>query len=224
MRALWILPNRDQRDDILVCDGGKTLLLREVLDPKLRPMGFSHGVPAELLEKYGDRGGILFAQKFPGWNGRQQLFTVSTPAGVDASGRVVHLGLLFVLEPHELPRFDIPHAGLSEEDRRGAAALVHRMTSQEPGDLWAQSVRELGRTPANRPITNVALERSAVRFDSLYTAGPDGLSRKPGLLRRWPAAIVVLILCAAAGAGLEHSCEQSGRTAAQTGVSIWHLS
>src|ERR1700730_2830625 len=49
MRIYWILPNRDQEDDFLASDGEKTIPFREVLDPKLRPDGFAHGVPAELL-------------------------------------------------------------------------------------------------------------------------------------------------------------------------------
>ena len=46
---------------------------RQVLDPKLRPDGFSHGVPTELLEKCGPQAfaDILFAQRFPDWKGRQ---------------------------------------------------------------------------------------------------------------------------------------------------------
>jgi hypothetical protein len=98
MRSWWILPNRGQKDDILASDGERILPLRQILDPKLRPDGFSHGVPTELLEKCGPKAfeQILFAQRFPGWNGDKQLFSVSTPAGIDSSGRVVHLGLLFI--------------------------------------------------------------------------------------------------------------------------------
>lgn len=228
MQAWWILPNREQADDILASDGVRTLPLREVLDPRLRPEGFSHGVPTELLEKCGakDGGEILFAQRFP-WQGNGQLFSVSAPAGVDASGRTVHIGLLFFLEPRERPLFfDIPQAGLNAEDRKHARALIGRMTAPERGDRWAQSVRELGAIPANRPATNVALERSAVRFKSLYAIGPDGMPRKSGARKKQSAAaIAVLVLLATAGTWLcERSCEPRGRPAEQTGVSIWHLS
>src|ERR1022692_4975178 len=91
MRTYWILPNRGQKDDILASDGEKTIPFRLILDPKLRPKGFSHGVPAELLEKCGPEAfaEILFAQRFPAWAGDRQLFSVSTPAGLDSSGRVV---------------------------------------------------------------------------------------------------------------------------------------
>lgn len=184
MQAWWIIPNREQRDDILASDGNTILPLREILDPRLRPEGFSHGVPAELVQRCAVNE-ILFAQRFPGWNGNKQLFSVSTPAGVDSSGRLVHLGLLFILEPQERPRFDLPYFALSEEDQAYARALIHRMTSPTPDDRWARSVRELGQLPPGRgPATNVALHRSAVRFDSLYEAGPSRLTRKPRFLRK----------------------------------------
>src|ERR1019366_677604 len=71
VRAYWILPNRDQGDETLASDGKTILPLRQILDPTLRPEGFSHGVPTELLEKCGPKasGNILFAQRFTGWNG-----------------------------------------------------------------------------------------------------------------------------------------------------------
>jgi len=227
MQAWWILPNRDQNDDILGCDGKTILPLREILDPKLRPPGFSHGVPAELLEKYGpqDVPQILFAQKFPVWNRNRDMFCLSSPAGEDSSGRIVHLGLLFILEPHERPRFDLSYTALSEEDQAFAKTLLHRMTSPGRADLWARSVRELGERPFRSGAeTNVALERSAVRFDSFYVAGPHGPIRKAGILRKQTmSAVVFLILCAAAGAWLvERGCGQSTRPAVETGVSIWH--
>lgn len=229
MQAWWILPNRDQRDDILASDGNTILPLRRILDPKLRPAGFSHGVPAELLEKYGPQGvqQILFAQKFSGWIGNRDLFCMSAPAGEDSSGRTVHLGLLFMLEPIEHPQFDLPYGALSEEDQAFAKTLLHRMKSPERRDLWARSVRELAELPfRGGPATNVALERSAVRFDSLYAAGPNGPIRKSGILRRQSTvAFVLLILFATAGAWLyERGCEHSTRHAVQTGVSTWHLS
>ena len=119
MRAYWILPNRAQKDDLLASDGETILPLRQILDPKLRPEGFSHGVPAELLEKCGPKAfaEILFAQRFPAWNGDKQLFSVSTPPVSTLPGRVVHLGLLFLLEPNERPEFELPYASLSKEDR-----------------------------------------------------------------------------------------------------------
>ena len=229
MRAYWILPNRDQKDDILASDGETILQLRKVLDPKLRPEGFSHGVPAELLEKCGPKAlpEILFAQRFPGWNGDKQLFLVSTPAGIDSSGRVVHLGLLFILEPRERPKFDLPHTGLSEEDRAYARALIHRMTSSGHGDIWVQSVRDLSELQSGSgPATNVALDRSVVRFHALYVVDPGGSIRKATIRSRLQmTAIVLLILFAIVGGWLSvHACEQSSRPAVRTGVVTWHLS
>jgi hypothetical protein len=228
MRAWWILPNRDQRDEILASDGKTILPLRQIIDPKLRPEGFSHGVPTELLEKCGPKAfkEILFAQRFPGWNRDKQLFSVSTTAGIDSSGRVVHLGLLFILEPHERPGFELPYAGLPEEDRPYARALMHRLTSSGPGDVWAQSVRDLGELPSGSgPATNVALDRSVVRFDSLYVVGPGGSIRKAALRRLHMTAIVLLIFFAVIGGWLSvHSCEQFSRPAARTGVVTWRLS
>lgn len=237
MRAYWILPNRDQNDDILASDGETILPLRQILDPKLRPEGFSHGVPTELLEKCGPKAfaEILFAQRFPGWNGDKQLFSVSTTAGLDSSGRVVHLGLLFILEPHERPRFELPYASLSEEDQAYASALIHRMTSSGRGDSWAQSVRDLSELPSDsRPATNVALDRSVARFYSLYVVDPGGLTKKAASrMIVWTTAIIVLIVFAVVSVwlslhaknyplALKHS-EQSSRPAVQTGVATWRF-
>jgi hypothetical protein len=227
MHAWWILPNRDQSDDLLASDGKTTLSFRKVLDPKLRPAGFSHGVPTELLEKCGPEafGQILFAQRFGGWNGDNVLFSVATPAGTDLSGRVVHLGLLLILGPHERPRFDPAYAGLPEEDRAYASALIRRITAAGGGDAWAQSVRELSELrEGSGPATNVALDRSVVRFHSLYALGPGGLTRK-ALIGRPRIGAVVLAILFAAGAWLAaHSCGQSGRPAVRTGVVTWHFS
>ena len=214
MRAYWILPNRDQQDDILASDGATTLPLRQILDPKLRPDGFSHGVPAELLEKYGPNAfdEILFAQQFPDWDGDKRLFSVSTPAGLDSSGRVVYLGLLFILEPHERPRFDVSYAGLSDEDKAVASRLIHRLTAPARGDSWAQSVRDLSELQSERrPATNVALDRSIVRFHSLYVFGPGGLTKKTE--RRMSArtsAIILLIVLVVVSLLSVHAMKCSG--------------
>ena len=202
MRAYWILPNRDQRDDILASDGKTLLPLRQILDPKDRPEGFSHGVPTELLEKQRPKAfwEILFAQRFPGWNGDKQLFSVTTTAGVDSSGRVVHLGLLFVLEPHERPQFDLSYAGLPEKDRAYAEGLIRRMTSAGSSDSWAQSVRDLIELPSDdRPATNVALDRSVVPFHSLYVLGPGGLTKKPAHWRSRRTGIIFLVVLLGVG-------------------------
>jgi hypothetical protein len=229
MLAWWILPNRDQRDDILASDGKTIVPLRKILDPKLRPEGFSHGIPTELLEKCGQKNfkEILFAQRFPAWNGDKQLFSVSTTAGLDSSERVVHLGLLFILEPRERPRFELPHTGLSEEDRAYARALIHRMTSSGHGDIWVQSVRDLSELQSGSgSATNVALDRSVVRFHALYVVDPGGSIRKATIRSRLQmTAIVLLILFAIVGGWLSvHACEQSSRPAVRTGVVTWHLS
>jgi len=227
-RAYWILPNRGQKDDILASDGKTTLPLRRILDPKLRPEGFSHGVPAELLEKCGpkDAGEILFAQKFPDWDGGKQLFSVSTTAGLDASGRVVHLGLLFLLEPNERPRFELPYAGLSEEDRSFASALIRRMASPGPGDSWVQSVRDLVELPPSRgPATNVELRRSTVPFYSLYALGPAGLVSKASSRSKSRVSALILLLFVASLSvwAFMRACERPSRPAVQTGVVICHL-
>jgi len=92
--------------------------------PEAAPDGFAHGVPTELLEKCGPKAQeeILFAQRFPGWNGDKTIFCLSSLAGIDSSGRAVHLGLLFILEPGERPQFDLPSSGLSKEDGSTQAA------------------------------------------------------------------------------------------------------
>ena len=224
MRAYWILPNRDQGDETLASDGGTIVPLRQILDPKLRPEGFSHGVPTELLEKCGPKASqdVLFAQRFTGWHGDKQLFSVSTTAGLDASGRVVHLGLLLILEAHERPSFDVPYAGLLNADQAYASALIQRMKSSARGDAWARSVRDLSDLPADGPpATNVALDRSPVRFHSLYVVGSGGSIRKSVNWRKpRTAAIVLLILFASVWLSVR-ACEQPSRHAAQTGVVTW---
>ena len=197
MRAYWVLPNREQRDEILASDGETTLPLRQILDPKLRPDGFSHGIPTELLEKCGPKGlgDILFAQRFRGWNGDKQLFFISTPAGLDSSGRVVHLGLLLLLEPHERPRFDLSYSGLSPEDQGYASALLHRMTSTGRNDPWVQSVRDLVELPSDTgPATNVALERSVVPFHSRYVLGRRGFPKRAANRSRLSGIIIILLI------------------------------
>jgi hypothetical protein len=237
MRAYWILPNRDQKDEISASDGETILPLRQILDPKLRPEGFSHGVPTELLEKCGPKAfaEILFAQRFPDWNGDKQLFSVLTTAGLDSSGRVVHLGLLFILEPHERPRFELSYSSLSNEDKGYASNLIRRLTSAAGDDSWVQSVCDLIELPSGTgPATNVALDRSVVRFHSLYVVGPGGLTKKAARrMRVWTSAIILLFVFAVVSAwlcvhakksplALRHS-EQSSRPAVQTGVVTWHL-
>jgi hypothetical protein len=237
MRAYWILPNRDQKDEISASDGKTIIPLRQILDPKLRPEGFSHGVPTELLEKCAPKAfaKILFAQRFSHWSGDKQLFSVSTPAGLDVSGRVVHLGLLFILEPHERPRYELPYGGLSEKDKAYASALIGRMTSSACGDSWAQSVRDLSELPSNiRPATNVALDRSAARFHSLYVVGPDSVIKKSVFWRKSrTTAIILLNIFVVVGVWLymdakncplpwRHS-EQSSRPAVQIGVVTWRF-
>jgi hypothetical protein len=228
MRAYWILPNRDQSDAILVSDGETTQPLRQILDPKLRPEGFSHGVPTELLEKCGPQAlaDVLFAQRFPGWNGDKQILTVSSTAGLDSSGRVVHLGLLFILEPHERPRFELPYTRLSKEDQTYARNLIHRMTSSGRGDSWAQSVRDLIELPSDsRPATNVALDRSVVRFHSPYLVGPGGSIKKAATWRKLrTTAIILLMLFGVVGVCLSvRACEQSAQSAVPAGVATWRF-
>jgi hypothetical protein len=205
MPAYWILPNRDQQDDIPASDGKTFMPLRHVLDPKLLPAGFSHGVPTELLEKCGPKAfaEILFAQRFPCWNQNKQLFSVSSTAGLDASGRVVHLGILFILGTNEIPKFELTSAGLAKEDQSYASALLHRMKSSGRGDSWAQSVRDLSELPIGTgPATNVELDRSVIRFHSLYKAGPGGLTRKSMNWRKaYMTAIILLSLLAAGVVG-----------------------
>lgn len=196
MRAYWILPNRDQEDEILASDGETVRPLRQILDPKLRPNGFSHGVPTELLEKCEPSrfAEILFAQRFPRWSGDQQLFTVSTPAGLDATGRVVHLGLVFVLGPDERPRFELSYAGLREQDRAPARALIRRLTSPARGDVWVQSVRDLVELPADSgATTNVVLERSVVPFEARYVLRPGGSIVKAPHRMKWAVLIALIV-------------------------------
>jgi hypothetical protein len=223
MCIYWILPNRGQNEDIRVSDGEKTIPLRQILEPKLLPEGFSHGVPAELLEKCGPKAfeEVLFAQRFPTWEGTRQLFSVSAAAGLDSSGRVVHLGLLFLLEAYERPEFELPYDSLSKEDRPYAKALIRRLTSPEVGDLWAQSVRDLSELRSgHRPATNVALDRAVVPFNSLYVAGPRGLAKKTfGRTKSRTTALFLLILFAVVGGWLfVRACERTSRPAVHAGM------
>jgi len=208
MRAHWILPNREQRDEILASDGDTTMPLRRVLDPKVWPAGFSHGVPTELLEKCDSKNlaEILFAQRFPNWDGDKELFCVSTPAGLDASGRVVHIGLVFVLESGERPRFDLSCAGLSKEDAAYAKALNERMTSAKHADAWAESVRDLIELPRDvGPATNIALDRSVAPFESLYVLShgqPVKKAERRSKSRRIALIVSLIFLVIVAGGGV----------------------
>jgi len=229
MQAYWILPNRNQGDDVLASDGGKIVPLRQILEPRLRPEGFSHGVPSELLEKCGaeQSAQVMFAQRFPQWNGNRQLFLVATPAGLDVSGRVVHLGVLFILEPGESPSFELPCAGLPEQERSHARALLRRMRSARRDDTWPQSVRELCElAPRYGPATNVELQRSVVPFHSLYELGPSGLTRKPtawGKARK--RSMWALLVLAAIGIWCaERACQHAPRPLVLSGASTCRFS
>lgn len=228
VRAYWILPNRDQRDDILASDGEKIVPLRQLIDPRLRPEGFSHGVPSELLEKCGpkqlDR--ILFAQSFPDWRDHQRLFSVLTPAGVDSSGRVVHLGVVFILEPHERPSFDLSCAGLPQAEQAYAHALLRRLASPQPEDSWAHSVLELIELPAGRgSATNVQLQRAVVPFNFLYALGPNGLikSNAPWRKLRSRSVIVVMVLAALGVWLCERACHHIPRASVSIGAVTWRF-
>ena len=232
MRAYWILPNRDQHDEILASDGETTRPLRQIIDPKVRPDGFSHGVPTELLEKCKPSrfAEILFAQRFPRWNGDQQLFTVSTVAGVDATGRVVHLGLLFVLGPDERPRFELSYAALPEPDRAHARTLIRRLTSPARGDAWVQSVRDLLELPADLgAATNVVLERSVVPFEARYVLRPGGSIVKAPHRMKWAALIALIIAVLVVWLSVHaRQCSASprgevSRAAALTGGMTWRF-
>jgi len=229
MQAYWILPNRDQKDDLLASDGERIIPLRQVLEPRRRPEGFSHGVPTELLEKCGPKllPRILFAQRFPEWNAGKQLFAVSTPAGVDSSGRLVHLGMLFILDAHESPSFDLSYAALPQEEQPHARALLQRVTSPQRDDSWAQSVRELIELAARRgPATNVELQRSVVPFYSLYAVGPGGLTKKRTTWRKLlPGSTIILLVLAALGICLGYrGCQHSTRPLVCDGGAIWRFS
>jgi hypothetical protein len=175
--------------------GSSITPLREVLPPAQRPEGFSHGVPTEILEKRlkRDLSEIVFAQRFPNWEKERELIAIATPAGMDQSGRVVHLGLLLLLRKGEPASFVVSLEGLCEEDRRYASVLLQRLSVDEPGDEWARSVRELLQAdPALGPATNVELARAATRFASLYRLGPRRLVRKER--RRVAFDLLVLLM------------------------------
>jgi hypothetical protein len=235
MRAYWILPNRNQGDDVLASDGEKTLPLRQVLDPRRRPDGFSHGVPTELLERIGPRGtsDILFAQRFPRWDGEGELFSVLSPAGTDSSGRIVHIGLLFLLSPRERPKYELSFGGLSDEDKAGASALIRRLTSPGRADVWAESVRELLDVPADAgPATNVALERSVTQFHSLYALRAGELTKnganRPGLRAAALILSIVFVLAGVWSSVHARDCagapRHSDQSAARSGEVTWRSS
>jgi hypothetical protein len=100
------------------------------------------------------------------------------------------------------------------------------MTSSGHGDIWVQSVRDLSELQSGSgPATNVALDRSVVRFHSLYVVGPGGSIGKATIRSRLQmTAMVLLILFAIVGELSVHACEQSSRPAVRTGVVTWHLS
>jgi hypothetical protein len=100
------------------------------------------------------------------------------------------------------------------------------MTSSGRGDSWAQSVRDLIELPSDsRPATNVALDRSVVRFYSPYVVGPGGSIKKSVNWRKpRTTATILLILFGVVGVCLSvRACEQSPRSAVHTGVVTWRF-
>jgi hypothetical protein len=87
-------------------------------------------------------------------------------------------------------------------------------------------VRDLSELPAGGgPATNVALDRSVVRFHSLYAVGLGGVVRKAlNWGKSYATAIKLLVLFTVVGVWLSlRACEQSWRPAVQTGVVTWHF-
>ncbi len=238
MRRYWILPNRAQGDAVLASDGQTTFPLRQILDPETRPDGFAHGVPTEVLERCATRGfaDALFAQRFPRWSDDTELRSVFAPAGVDASGRTVHLGLLFLLTPGEEADFELSSTGLPEVDRPHAAALIRRMTAPKGGDPWADSVHELFDLSAlPGPATNVELARSVAPFHALYAVSGGRLTRlAAGRPLSLTATIVLSTIVALVGLYLSGSArhcaetpkhaDQISWTMAGSGESTWRFS
>ncbi len=238
MRAYWILPNRDQGDVVLASDGETTVPLRQILDPELRPDGFSHGIPTEVLETCGPAGldEVLFAQCFPAGSDGTRLASVFTPAGVDSSGRVVHLGLLYFLGPGERPDFALPYARLPPDDRAHASALISRMTDRGRGDPWAASVHELFGLPRlPGPATNVELTRSVTPFHALYALGRGGLTkiaehRPASLSAKIMVSTVLVVVGVSVSVSARHCAElprggaAPSHTATCTGGVTWRFS
>jgi len=140
MRAYWILPNRAQKDDLFVSDGEKIVPFRRFSIPSSALRDFRTAYRAEMLEN----GARTHSRRFccatvPAWNGDKQLFSVSTPAGLDSSGRVVHLGLLFLLEPTNVRSSNCPMPVCLKKTGHMRRVCLHRM-AHEGGDPWAHKV------------------------------------------------------------------------------------
>jgi len=148
---VWILPNRNQGDDILCFDGKRTFPLRD-----RRPRGFSHTIPNEVLQR--SQGLPLYSYR-AAVNSRDQCVFVCAKGPKDVTGRTSFIGILLVGEFISSKDFQLSVDGLAEEDRTAAETLNKRLTdTTDPWVISALSV--LDSQTSQTTITNVDLDRA----------------------------------------------------------------
>lgn len=202
MEAFWILPNRHQKQSLEVLSPEGIRNFREVISPAERPPGLALGIPAEVYNKTQEVDKILLCQYFPEWRPHKNLLLISSPAGTDQNGRIVHLSLMMILSSGERPVFNIQTEGMSLEDKSYADNLLHRL--KEPGDhdLWRESVLTLLKKllQLSRNTINIDLKFSTIDFAALYELDQQGILKKKSkatiLIPFLLLAIVSLLLLA----------------------------
>lgn len=140
MKAIWILPNREQCDDEDVVYSGSIDKLSNVEDVARLPRELTLGIPESLLRKHpGEQ--VVYAQFVRDRQQQKNYYAISVVAAKDKDGRTVYLTLLVILEPGEAPPQQLPLKGLPEAERSLAELLQDRLDNSS--DRWTSTIREM---------------------------------------------------------------------------------
>jgi len=137
-RALWILPDREQRGELEIIERGARQKLSEALDVKTLPQELVLGIPESVLASSADKG-LVFAQYVRQPEKRRDVFALSVRCGTDRSGRTVYLTGLQILPSGARPVLLPEEPALPEEEQRARGDLVTRFASDT--DPWAAAAR-----------------------------------------------------------------------------------
>lgn len=101
MRSIWLLPDREQTGVINAIENEHFSVVHELINVKDIPPELVLGIPEEVFRSKPDEY-FLFAQ-FAKLQSGAGVFCLSAPSGKDASGRIVAISNLQLLDSGEMP-------------------------------------------------------------------------------------------------------------------------
>lgn len=111
MRNIWLIPDREQDGQAYAIDGDRIAPLNEILNLKLLPPELVIGIPEEIIRENHGRN-FIFAQLAKLKNDEnysdEWAFCLSSPAGIDKSGRVIFITNLQIISKNEEPTIPPP--------------------------------------------------------------------------------------------------------------------